>query len=746
MKVIRECRERGHDVKVYTLRWEAPLIDYLDVEMVPVMGLSRHTQYEHFAQRVMELISKESFDLVIGFNKMPGLDVYYAGDSCFIEKALQQRDTWYRLLPRFKSFYRAEGAVFDEHADTQILTLSNVEVPRYRHHYRTGAERFHALPPGIEKDRIAPPDRLRIRAQLRSEFELDDDHLVLVFVGSGFIKKGLDRALLAVASLPGEVRDRVHMFVIGRDRSDAFERMAMRLGIAAQVTFFNQGRDDVPRFLFAADGLLHPAYDETAGMVIIEAMLAGLPALVTKNCGYASYLSEHSAGIVLDTPFSQDDLNLQLQRLLTSEERAQWVANGLASSQHEALFQLVPRAVDYFEQFARQRRPLLVFTLFRYFPHGGLQRDFMRIALACRDRGYRILVYCLDWQGEQPEGFQVIQPEVSAVANHYRYQQFVDYVLSDLEMRLPACVIGFNKMPGLDVYYAADPCFEQKARQQRGAWYRRSARYRTFAAFEQAVFDPAKQTQVMLITKDQQRDFQHYYETPSSRFHLLPPGVNRDRLRGPTWLQQRHSIREEFQLDDDNLLVLQIGSSGFITKGLDRTLQAVASLAEPLGQQVRLLVVGADSPGQFQRLARTLNIEQQVIWASSRDDIPAILQAADLMVHPAYAESGGMALVESVIAGLPVVASGTCGFAPYIKQADAGVVLDEPFCQQQLNTQLEQMLQDAPARQQWSRNGILFGQQHAEIFDMPQHALAVIEGYIEQHRPGLSLSTTFDSA
>ena len=74
------------------------------------------------------------------------LDVYYAGDSCYMEKALSQRSTWYRLLPRFKSFYKAERAVFDKSATTEILTISNVEVPSYRQHYRTPAERFHPLP------------------------------------------------------------------------------------------------------------------------------------------------------------------------------------------------------------------------------------------------------------------------------------------------------------------------------------------------------------------------------------------------------------------------------------------------------------------------------------------------------------------------------------------------------------------------------------------------------------------------
>ena len=82
MKMLRECQARGHEVKVFTLRWEAPPLDDIEVEILPIVGLNRHSQYAHFADAVRVAVHAEDFDLVVGFNKMPGLDVYYAGDSC----------------------------------------------------------------------------------------------------------------------------------------------------------------------------------------------------------------------------------------------------------------------------------------------------------------------------------------------------------------------------------------------------------------------------------------------------------------------------------------------------------------------------------------------------------------------------------------------------------------------------------------------------------------------------------------
>lgn len=49
-------------------------------------------------------------------------------------------------------------------------------------------------------------------------------------------------------------------------------------------------------------------------------------------------------------------------------------------------------------------------------------------------------------------------------------------------------VVGFNKMPGLDVYYAADVCYAEKVAREKGFFYRLTPRYRHFAAFERATF------------------------------------------------------------------------------------------------------------------------------------------------------------------------------------------------------------------------------------------------------------------
>jgi UDP-glucose:(heptosyl)LPS alpha-1,3-glucosyltransferase len=60
----------------------------------------------------------------------------------------------------------------------------------------------------------------------------------------------------------------------------------------------------------------------------------------------------------------------------------------------------------------------LAFVLYKYFPFGGLQRDFMRIALECQQRGHQIRVYTMIWEGDIPPGFEVLVAPVKAFFNH----------------------------------------------------------------------------------------------------------------------------------------------------------------------------------------------------------------------------------------------------------------------------------------------------------------------------------------
>ena len=723
LKIALCCQQQGHEIDVYTLSWQGDVPEGIEVTIVPVSAFTNHTLYKRFSEWVQQRLRLEPVDAVVGINKMPHLDVYYAADSCYEEKAISQRGWVYRLLPRYRHFSIYERAVFGRESKTEILMISKVQKPFFDHHYQTQEDRIQFLPPGISRDRVVPDDVAQRRRAKRADLGLNDDDKMLLMVGSGFVKKGLDRALYAVRALPRSERRKVRFFVIGEDNPAPFKRLMFLLGLFGNVTILS-GQDDIPDFMFAAELLILPAQDEAAGIVLLESVVAGLPVLTTENCGYAHYVTEADMGELVPMPFEQKVLNEKLGKMLRDKDRPAWIAKGRRFAGSADIYSLHQNAAEKIEQVARGKIEALqgktiAFCLFKYFPYGGLQRDFLRIALETQARGFNIRIYTLEWEGDIPAGFEIIIVPVSALTNHTRYRKYYVWVDSALKKDPVERLIGFNKMPGLDVYFAADSCYEDKARNQRSWAYRLTPRYGLFSEFEESVFSRDSETEILMISSAQIPLFEQYYSTLPERFHLLSPGIARDRIAPANRDEIRADFRGEMKLGDDEIQLLMIGS-GFITKGLDRVLIAMAALPKPLRDRTRLIVIGQDNPNTFRRMAKKLELSNRVSILKGRDDVPRFLIGADLLVHPAYAENAGMVLLEAIVAGLPVIATDICGYAPYIEKADAGQLIPSPFQQETFNVMLEGMINKL-GESDWSANGIAFAAV-ADIYDMPVHA------------------------
>ncbi|MGA8259400.1 MAG: lipopolysaccharide core heptose(I) kinase RfaP, partial [Arenicellales bacterium] len=179
-------------------------------------------------------------------------------------------------------------------------------------------------------------------------------------------------------------------------------------------------------------------------------------------------------------------------------------------------------------------------------------------------------------------------------------------------------------------------------------------------------------------------------------------------------------------------LLLMVGS-GFHTKGVDRALRAQASLPPGLRAATRMAVVGRGDTGRYLRLALQLGTAGNVVFTGGRDDVPELLRAADLLVHPSRQENTGTAILEALAAGLPVVATANCGYAHHVRDARAGVVLDTPFEQETLNQALWDLL-SSPDRSLLAGNARRYGHDES-LYRMPQVAVDLIESWHYEAAP-----------
>lgn len=342
-RIAECCQSQGHEIYVFTMDWQGAVPDGFNVVILPSSGLSNHACNEGFHKRLKTIFNTTQFDRVIGFNKMPGLDFYYAADPCYLDKVMSHNGWLYRLGGRFRHYAACERAVFGAESSTLSLLISDVQLSLFKKYYQTPDERLKLLPPGISKDRIAPANSVEIRKVFRAEFEVKDDEKLILMIGTAYRTKGLGRALRGLAALPDRLRAKSRLFVVGEDKTAPFERLAKKLGVRDQI-FFLGGRDDVPRFLLGADMLLQPSYKENTGTAILEALVSGLPVLATAICGYAQHVEKANAGRVVPEPFDESVFANLLEVLLTSPEREQWRENGLAYARSEDLYSMPEKA------------------------------------------------------------------------------------------------------------------------------------------------------------------------------------------------------------------------------------------------------------------------------------------------------------------------------------------------------------------------------------------------------------------
>jgi len=336
----------------------------------------------------------------------------------------------------------------------------------------------------------------------------------------------------------------------------------------------------------------------------------------------------------------------------------------------------------------------LAFCLFHYFPYGGLQRECLALAKACQAQGAQIHVITTHWQGEIPPEFQLHLVAKKGHRNHTQMQHYAQAVAQVTKKNHFDSVIGFNKISGLDVYFAADNCAAEKYAHTLKRFIPGS-RARTYIQLEKAVFNG--QTQILFLNEQQASIYQKHYGK-AYPYRTLPVHID-PQFQHPTTQTRRQ----------DKYCLLFIATAPYV-KGLDRVLLALQALPDTLKKQCELKVVGSD-PAMlkwpvFMPHTKNLHIE----CLGSRSDIPVLMQQAHLLLHPARQEAGGLVLIEAAASGLPVITSAECGYAEILKETQTGIVLPLPFQQEAFNQALLQSLNNPQQWQTMHNHGLAYGQ------------------------------------
>lgn len=331
----------------------------------------------------------------------------------------------------------------------------------------------------------------------------------------------------------------------------------------------------------------------------------------------------------------------------------------------------------------------LALCIFRYFPYGGLQKDFLRVARECALRGHEVDIFCgrkSELPEEQAAGIRWHVISLSGTTNHARAKSFERRFARIARSRNFDCVLGFNRMAGLDFYFAGDVCLAERVH-SRFIWQLRTLipRYRIFLQMERRVFAVNSQTRILALTDAQKEEYRRWYGTQDERFFCLPVGFDSRCGRIEDVAGVRAKTRDALGLSGEDFAVALIGSD-FKRKGADRAVAAIAALPEKLKAGLKFFLIGDDSPEGVFSLAEDAGIRNAVSYLGGREDVPELMCAMDMLVHPAREEAGGSVLIEAAVSRLPVICTDICGFSSHIEKWEVGRSVASPFSQDVFNT------------------------------------------------------------
>jgi UDP-glucose:(heptosyl)LPS alpha-1,3-glucosyltransferase len=289
-RLARGLSESGHVTRLFTdASWPAR-----EWPWGPMTRLRGETA-QRFADELEKTESKNDCDFILSLERVWQCDVYRAGDGVH-QAWMQRRDAassfvqrWLRRLnARDRDILELDRALFTGGA-RRVIANSGMVKRQAQEFYGYPESQIDVVPNGVPLADFGPAPEVR---QLRRKIlRLADHDIAVLFVGSGWERKGVRVAVEAVKSLGKNAR----LLVAGRGRNSiASGRAVQRLGAVR----------DLPAIYAAADIFLLPTLYDPFSNACLEALAAGLPVITTRDNGFSEIVEDGVHGSIVNDPLN----------------------------------------------------------------------------------------------------------------------------------------------------------------------------------------------------------------------------------------------------------------------------------------------------------------------------------------------------------------------------------------------------------------------------------------------------------
>ena len=318
-----ECLARdGHEIHVFAITWQVEKQHKnIHIHKVPAVTFISFLRDCTFAISSSFMLGRKRkyFDIIQTHDKTLYQDIYRAGDGCHIEW-LKQRYKRAGLSGKLSTIVNPyhwlvlalERSILKGHRFRKIVAISEMVKRNIIHHYKVPPADIEVIYNGVDLDKFHPIKRERYRNVIREEYGLTDHDFVVLFVGSGFERKGVRYLIEAVESISRPVS----LMIVGKGSRGMFEE-----GARKQKIIFCGPQKDIDTYYAAADIFAFPAIYEPFGNVHLEALASGLPVITTRNSGASEIIKDGEQGFVVREPEDVASLAEKIKILLDDKDK-----------------------------------------------------------------------------------------------------------------------------------------------------------------------------------------------------------------------------------------------------------------------------------------------------------------------------------------------------------------------------------------------------------------------------------------
>jgi len=324
--LIEGLRAQGHRVQLFCEEPPTrPSDDRLVYQLVPRFPLPRALRPLGFAVSVRAALRRANLPLVQSFDRTLGQHIYRAGEGVHREWLRRKRSAlgpfargWSYLNAFDRVMMALERQVFCE--TPCIIANAQRGCEEIIQHYDVSATRLTTIYNGVDPERFHPGVRSRWRGIQRAAWGAAPDDLVLLFVGSGFRRKGLGVLIAALAALRARGVSKLRLVIVGKGRITPYQRLAQKGSVADWLRFEGQ-QPDVARYYAGADLFVLPTLYDPFANACLEAMACGLPVVTSQANGASELIKDGVNGCVVADALDIQALADALQGLLSRDRR-----------------------------------------------------------------------------------------------------------------------------------------------------------------------------------------------------------------------------------------------------------------------------------------------------------------------------------------------------------------------------------------------------------------------------------------